>query len=530
MVLKYLIIAYIGALIASTNGLTGQALTNRPIVLGPFVGLVLGDVVQGTIIGASLELAYMGVMVIGISTAVEMRTASLLGTTYALVTGQGADLAITLAVPASMLFTLINNARQPVYAALARVEITAGENGQVVKFERWHWIYYFLRNIAIPGTVWFVALLVGSTAVQAFVDNAPTFLINGLSASTKLIPALGFAMLFNLCYTKEVAAFFYIGFCLATYMHVDNVGVAIMGGAFAAIAYFFTKTGGDAEEEEEEVEETASEDSEKHQLLDEKTLEAVTLRSYQLEADFSMERFQGTGFGYSMIPALKVFYKDRPEEFNEALSRHIEFFNTTPTVVTLITGIALALEEEKATKGTVTGGAISSVKVALMGPAAGIGDAIFWGSYRIICASIACELGVAGNLAAPWVFLVLFNIPNVVIHHYGLRWTYKLGSNVIRQLYESGLIEKITLCCSIMGMTMVGAMTGSLVSVTTALEFSINEQVFKLQEVLDSIMPNLLSLVTVLILSRVMKKETNVVKVIFILMAVGILGALIGFF
>ena len=48
--------------------MTGQALTNRPIVLGPLVGLIMGDVVQGTIIGATLELAYMGVMVIGIST------------------------------------------------------------------------------------------------------------------------------------------------------------------------------------------------------------------------------------------------------------------------------------------------------------------------------------------------------------------------------------------------------------------------------------------------------------------------------
>ena len=128
------------------------------------------------------------------------------------------------------------------------------------------------------------------------------------------------------------------------------------------------------------------------------------------------------------------------------------------------------------------------------------------------------------------VFLLLFNIPNVFLHQWGLFKTYELGSGAVRRLYESGLMDKITLCCSIMGITMVGAMTGSLVSVTTALQFNIGDQVFKIQEILDNIMPNLLSLITVFILANVMKKEVNVVRVIFILMLIGILGAFIGIF
>ncbi|MDO4378635.1 MAG: PTS system mannose/fructose/sorbose family transporter subunit IID [Erysipelotrichia bacterium] len=520
---KYFLVAFIGSFVASLNGMTGQALTNRPIVLGPVVGLILGNLQLGVEIGAALELAYMGVMVIGVSTAVNMTVASILGTTYAITTGQGAELAITLAVPCSLLYDLINQGVSLLNAWLARFEIKAAEEGNFKKFEMWHYAYWFWRNVFVNTIIYFIALSIGGTAVQGLVDAAPAKLLAGLKAGTKLIPALGFAMLFNLCYTKEVVAFFMIGYVFAAYMGLDNIAVAILGAAFALIAFFFVKD----ENEQEFVDDEGIE--EKTYLLDKKTLTQIYWRSYQLEADFTSERYQGTGFAYSMIPAIKKLYKT-DEERKEALARHVEFFNTTPTVVTLVTGIACAMEEERAVNGSVTGAAISNIKVALMGPLAGIGDAIFWGSYRIICASIACQLGVTGNLLAPVVFLVLFNIPNVLIHYYGLMSTYKLGSSAIKKLYDSGLMDKITLCFSIVGMTMVGAMSYSLVSVNTVLSFTIGETVFKLQEVLDSILPGALTLITVLVLSKVMKKQNNVILIMAILMVIGIVGAFIGIF
>lgn len=519
---KYFLVAFIGSFVASLNGMTGQALTNRPIVLGPVVGLILGNLEMGVKIGAALELAYMGVMVIGVSTAVNMTVASVLGTTYAITTGQGAELAITLAVPCSLLYNLINQGVSLLNAWLARFEIKAAEEGNFKKFEIWHYAYWFWRNVVVNTIIFFIALAIGGTAVQALVDAAPAKLLAGLKAGTNLIPALGFAMLFNLCYTKEVVAFFMIGYVLAAYLKLDNVAVAILGAAFALVAFFFVKD----ENEQEIINDT---ETEREHLLDKKTLTKIYWRSYQLEADFTSERYQGTGFAYSMIPAIKKLYHTE-EEQREALARHVEFFNTTPTVVTLVTGIACAMEEERAVNGSVTGVAISNIKVALMGPLAGIGDAIFWGSYRIICASIACQMGVTGNILAPIVFLVLFNIPNVLIHYYGLMSTYKLGSSAIKKLYDSGLMDKITLCFTIVGMTMVGAMSYSLVSVNTSLAFTIGETVFKLQEVLDSILPGALTLITVLILSKVMKKQNNVILIMTILMVIGIAGAFIGIF
>ena len=140
--IQYLLVAVLGSFVASLNSMTGQALTNRPIVLGPLVGLIMGDVVQGTIIGATLELAYMGVMVIGISTSVNMAVASILGTAYAITTGQGPEMAVTLAIPCSLLFTLVGQAMTPVKQALCRIGLAQAEKGDCRKFEMWHYIIW----------------------------------------------------------------------------------------------------------------------------------------------------------------------------------------------------------------------------------------------------------------------------------------------------------------------------------------------------------------------------------------------------
>ncbi len=524
MVFKYFLIAYIGAFVAALNSMTGQALTNRPIVLGPLVGLILGDFQQGVIIGSSLELAYMGVMVIGVSTSVNMTVASLLGTTYAIVTGQGPELAITLAVPCSLLNSLVGRVIGPINLILQRQGIKAADSGDAKKVQFWHY-FLWAKNILVSGTIYFVGLVLGAEAVQAIIDKAPTVIINGLRAGSRLVPALGFAMLFNLCWSKEVTAFFIIGYVFSVYLKMDNLGVALLAAAFALIAYFFIKDDNDNDLELAEEEVTVPAE----RMLDLATLKKVYWRSYQLEADFTSERYQGLGFCYSVIPAIEKLY-DNEEDRKEAIARQAEFFNTTPTIVTLITGIALAMEEEKATSKTLPGGAVSSVKVALMGPVAGIGDAIFWGSYRVLCASIACQLGVKGNLLAPVVFLVLFNLPNVLIHYYGLLKTYELGSSAVRKLYESGLMDKITLCCSIMGMTMIGAMTASMIGLTTSFQVQVGETTFVLQEMLDSILPEMLSLAEMLILARVLKKEVDITKLMYILMFAGIVGAFLGFF
>lgn len=49
----------------------GLSMLNRPIVIGPLVGLALGDVQSGLLIGAALEAVFMGVVNIGGASSAE---------------------------------------------------------------------------------------------------------------------------------------------------------------------------------------------------------------------------------------------------------------------------------------------------------------------------------------------------------------------------------------------------------------------------------------------------------------------------
>ena len=57
-----------------------------------------------------------------------------------------------------------------------------------------------------------------------------------------------------------------------------------------------------------------------------------------MEHTWNYERMMNDGYLYAMLTSLKKIYPD-PEDFKEACKRHLEFFNTTPHVITLPLGI-----------------------------------------------------------------------------------------------------------------------------------------------------------------------------------------------
>ena len=114
--------------------------------------------------------------------------------------------------------------------------------------------------------------------------------------------------------------------------------------------------------------------------LSKKELNKVFWRSYQALGCYTYDKQQGISYMRALLPALQKLYPD-PEDLKEALIRHNVMFNTTCAFVPFCLGITCAMEEEyaNAPEGTFDPQSISSVKIALMGPLAGIGDSFFWG-------------------------------------------------------------------------------------------------------------------------------------------------------
>ena len=79
----------------------------RPLVCGLVTGLILGHPVQGAVIGATINLVYLGFMSAGGSMPADMALAGILGTAYAIAGGLDTDTALALAVPIGILGTIV---------------------------------------------------------------------------------------------------------------------------------------------------------------------------------------------------------------------------------------------------------------------------------------------------------------------------------------------------------------------------------------------------------------------------------------
>lgn len=72
-------------------------------------------------------------------------------------------------------------------------------------------------------------------------------------------------------------------------------------------------------------------------------------------------------------------------------------------------GVTLAMEEQRANGAEIDDGAINGIKVGLMGPLAGVGDPIFWGTVRPVFAALGAGIAMSGSLLGPLLFFILFN-------------------------------------------------------------------------------------------------------------------------
>ncbi|WP_024735923.1 PTS system mannose/fructose/sorbose family transporter subunit IID [Enterocloster asparagiformis] len=261
-----------------------------------------------------------------------------------------------------------------------------------------------------------------------------------------------------------------------------------------------------------------------------KLLRKAFWRSFTLYAAVSPAKQGASGFCYSMMPFINRFYSGSEEKKREALSRSMSYFNTTITCSTFIMGLVASMEKKNSEQPDFDAGSINAVKSSLMGPLAGIGDSIFWGVLRVIAAGIAVGMGAAGNVLAPVVFLLLFNIPSLLVKYYGTFLGYKLGSEYIQKVYASGLMNILTKGASTVGLIMVGGMTASMVTFRSAFELTMDgESVLSLQPMLDQIFVGMVPLgLTLLCYYLLKKKNVSITTLILGVIALSILLSLLG--
>ena len=264
---------------------------------------------------------------------------------------------------------------------------------------------------------------------------------------------------------------------------------------------------------------------------DKKMLNSIFLRSFPIFAGRTggQVRMHAVGFIWTIMPALRRYYKEGTPEFTDALVRHTMFYDITQNVGTFCIGLVAAMEKENAQDPDFDDRSITAIKTALMGPMSGIGDAIFWGVLRVIAASVGISLAAQGSWLGPIMFLLIYNVPSILCRWYLTYAGYTLGSDFLAKMNEGGLMQTITKCASILGLMMVGGMTASTVSFTSAVQFVIEGQdPILLQTYLDSIFKGLVPLLVTTGCLGLMLKRVNVNVIMFGVLGLAIVLALVG--
>ena len=95
---------------------------------------------------------------------------------------------------------------------------------------------------------------------------------------------------------------------------------------------------------------------------------------------------------------------------------------------------------------------------------------------------------------------------------------------------ELGLTEKIFSAASILGLLVIGGMVTSMVSVNLALTIGSGDSAVAINDIINGIMPKMLSLLTTYLIYVLIKKGIKVNYLLIGIVIVSILGALIGIF
>lgn len=256
---------------------------------------------------------------------------------------------------------------------------------------------------------------------------------------------------------------------------------------------------------------------------------AANRHNWTLQWCWNYERMQASGFAYAMAPVMKELY-DTDEEVCENLERHMQFYNCHPGASSIIMGVSVALEEDYQPEMS------DSIKVALMGPLAGIGDTVQGVLVQPITYILAASLAQEGSiLAVPMIIIPLLIL--FLLRWPLFKWGYNRSVRILEDMSGESDFNTLREAAQILGLTVVGGFVPSMIGIklmyayTKELTNEAGEAVTKtvaLQDTLDGILPYLLPICLVGFCYWMLKvKKVSPIKAILIVALLGfVLGAL----
>lgn len=263
--------------------------------------------------------------------------------------------------------------------------------------------------------------------------------------------------------------------------------------------------------------------------LTKKDYTKTTLRAYFLQNGFNYSNYQGIGYSLVIYPAFKKLYGNDEERLIKELKDNSEFYNTNPNLLPFITSIHLAMADNDMSYEEVRG-----IKMALMGPLAGIGDSLSQFCIAPLFSTIFASMAMDGIAIAPILFLLAMNAVLLSIKLFMGSYGRKLGTSMIDKLSEKmGVISD---AASMIGVTVIAGLAATFVKMNVAISFAAGEvaegatqSTVNIQAMLDKVAPALLPvLYTILMYYLIKKKGWTTYKLVILTVILGIAFSFLG--
>lgn len=211
----------------------------QPIVVGPVIGAILGDVQTGLVVGGTYQLLTIGNMPVGGAQPPNAVIGGIMSAVFAITAklepGAAAAAAIPFALLGQYAVTIVFTLMSPVMAKADNYAHNADTKG----IDR---INYFAMGLLglLFGIIVLIFFLAGANYGEIIASSIPEWLMNGLSAAGGMMRYVGFAILLKVMVSRELWGFYFAGFAIANIVgSIDKLSgaalllIALIGFAFA---------------------------------------------------------------------------------------------------------------------------------------------------------------------------------------------------------------------------------------------------------------------------------------------------------
>lgn len=201
-------------------------ISNSCLTAALFVGIVLGDIPNAMIIGASVQLIYLGILGPGGNLPQDPVLATLVSTAIVLKSGMPVETAFAIAVPVGILGAQILSLIRLINTTWVHMADKYAEKGNT-------------RGIYLAGLL-AVAVYFGAAHIDKILAVIPEWLMNGLTVAGGMLPALGFAIVIKIIGKKELLPYFVAGYFILKLSGIGILPLSIFGVIAAYLHIMFT--------------------------------------------------------------------------------------------------------------------------------------------------------------------------------------------------------------------------------------------------------------------------------------------------